>query len=51
MCVVELAAPEPFAPPAGFEAVDERTDGPARGVFLRWRPEDKAPPGRLDTKE
>ncbi len=46
VCVVELAAREPFAPPAGFEAVDERTYGPARVVFLRWRPKDKAPPRR-----
>ena len=51
MCVVELAAPEPFAPPHPFEAVDERTYGQARVVFLRWRPKDKAPPGRQDTKE
>jgi 16S rRNA (guanine966-N2)-methyltransferase len=43
VCVVELAAPEPFTPPPAFEAVDERTYGPARVVFLRWRPEDKAP--------
>ncbi len=46
VCVVELAAREPFAPPHAFEAVDERTYGPARVVFLRWRPEDKARPGR-----
>ena len=54
VCVVELAAREPFAPPATFTAVDERTYGPARVVFLRWSPEDKAPPrrqGERDTGE
>ncbi len=54
VCVVELEAREAFAPPHAFQAVDERTYGPARVVFLRWRPEDKAPPrrqGARDTRE
>ncbi len=33
--VVELMAKEPFAPPEGFEALDERKYGKARLVFLR----------------
>jgi 16S rRNA (guanine966-N2)-methyltransferase len=33
--VVELMAKEPFAPPEGFEAFDERKYGKARLVFLR----------------
>ena len=51
VCVVELAAREPFASPADFKAVDERTYGPARVVFLRWSPEDKAPPGRQGARD
>ena len=51
VCVVELAAREPFAPPHAFKAVDERTYGPARVVFLRWRPEDKAPPRRQGARD
>lgn len=39
LAVVEVAAAEPFAPPAGFEAVDERTYGAARLVFLLYRSE------------
>ena len=33
--VIELLATEPFAPPEGFEALDERRYGKARLVFLR----------------
>ena len=33
--VVELMAKEPFAPPEGFETLDERKYGKARLVFLR----------------
>lgn len=33
--VIELMAKEPFAPPEGFEAFDERKYGKARLVFLR----------------
>ena len=33
--VVELMAKEPFTPPAGFEALDERKYGKVRLVFLR----------------
>jgi 16S rRNA (guanine966-N2)-methyltransferase len=35
LAVVEVAAREPFAPPAGFAIVDERSYGAARLVFLR----------------
>ncbi len=35
LAVVELMAKEPFAPPEGFEALDERKYGKARLVFLR----------------
>jgi len=35
LAVVELMAQEPFAPPEGFEALDERKSGKARLVFLR----------------
>ena len=35
LAVVELAAREPLAPPAGFEFIDERRYGAARLVFLR----------------
>ncbi|MGE0745494.1 MAG: 16S rRNA (guanine(966)-N(2))-methyltransferase RsmD [Rhodospirillales bacterium] len=35
VCVVELSAAEPFRPPPGFAAVDERRYGAARVVFLR----------------
>ncbi|MEZ5825521.1 MAG: 16S rRNA (guanine(966)-N(2))-methyltransferase RsmD [Geminicoccaceae bacterium] len=34
--VLELAAREPFTPPVGFEAVDERRYGAGRLVTLRW---------------
>lgn len=37
ICVVELAAKEPFAPPPAFEVLDERRYGAARVVFLRRR--------------
>ena len=37
LCVVEVAAKEPFAPPEGFEVVEERRFSAARFVFLRWR--------------
>ena len=43
LCVVELAAKERFAPPAGFTVLDERRYGAARVVFLRW--EGEMPPG------
>lgn len=36
LCVVELAAKEPFTPPEGAELLDERRYGAARVVFLRW---------------
>jgi len=35
LAVVEVAAGETFAPPAGFAAIDERRYGAARLVFLR----------------
>jgi 16S rRNA (guanine966-N2)-methyltransferase len=35
LAVVELAAREPFAAPAGFTMIDERTYGAAKLVFLR----------------
>ena len=35
LAVVELMAGEPLAPPAGFEALEERKYGKARVVFLR----------------
>ncbi len=35
VCVAEVAAKEDLDPPKGFEAVDERTYGAARLVFLR----------------
>ena len=35
LAVIELMAKEPFAPPAGFEILDERKYGKARVVFLR----------------
>ncbi len=34
LCVVEVAAKEDFAPPAGFAVADERTYGAARLVFV-----------------
>lgn len=36
LCVVELAAKEPFTPPEGAELRDERRYGAARVVFIRW---------------
>ena len=36
LCVVELSAREPFDPPAGFAALDERRYGATRIAFLRW---------------
>jgi 16S rRNA (guanine966-N2)-methyltransferase len=36
ICSVELAAGEAFAPPDGFEALDERRYGAARIVLLRY---------------
>ena len=36
LCVVELAAREPFTPPEGAELLDERRYGAAKVVFLRW---------------
>lgn len=41
VCVVEIAAKEPFTPPAGAIVLDERRYGAARVVFVRWNgPED-----------
>ena len=37
VCVVEVAAKEPFEPPTGFELFDERTYGAARLILLRYR--------------
>ena len=37
ICAVELAAREAFAPPDGFEVIDERHYGGTRLVILRWR--------------
>ena len=36
LCVVEVSAKEPFAPPAGFAILDERRYGKARLVFVRY---------------
>jgi len=38
LIVVELAAREPFAPPAEFEILEERRYGAGRLVFLRLKP-------------
>ena len=35
LAIAELAAKEPFSPPAGFAMIDERVYGAARLVFLR----------------
>ena len=35
LAVVEVAAAEPFTPPAGFETVDERVYGAAKLVFVQ----------------
>jgi 16S rRNA (guanine966-N2)-methyltransferase len=40
LCVVELAAKEPFEPPDGITIVDERRYGAARVVFARWSAEE-----------
>ena len=37
LCIVEVAAREPFTPPEGFESIEERRFGAARLIFLRWR--------------
>ncbi len=37
LCIVEVAAKEPFTPPEGFESMEERRFGAARLVFLRRR--------------
>lgn len=34
LCIVEVAADEPFTPPEGFAAVDERSYGAAKMVFV-----------------
>ncbi|MCZ6745299.1 MAG: RsmD family RNA methyltransferase, partial [Alphaproteobacteria bacterium] len=39
LCIVEVAAGEPFTPPDGFEVLEERRFSAARLVFLRWRGE------------
>ena len=36
LCIVEVSAKEPFAPPAGFALLDERRYGKARLTFLRY---------------
>jgi 16S rRNA (guanine966-N2)-methyltransferase len=36
ICSVETAAGEPFAPPAGFAALDERRYGKAKLILLRY---------------
>lgn len=36
VAVLEVPAKRPFAPPAGFELLDQRKYGRARIVFLRW---------------
>jgi 16S rRNA (guanine966-N2)-methyltransferase len=36
LCAVELAAKEPFAPPAGFTPLDERRYSATRLMFLRF---------------
>ncbi len=38
LCIVEMAAKERIAPPAGFISVDERRYGAARLIFLRYAP-------------
>jgi len=38
LCIVEMAAKERIAPPAGFISVDERRYGAARLIFLRYEP-------------
>jgi len=35
LSIVELAAKEPFSPPAGFAMIDQRVYGAARLIFLR----------------
>lgn len=37
LCIVEVAAKEPFTPPDGFEVIEERRFGAGRFVFLLWR--------------
>jgi 16S rRNA (guanine966-N2)-methyltransferase len=44
LAVVEFAAREHFAPPAGFTVVDERVYGAARLVFLRHAPQSAISP-------
>jgi 16S rRNA (guanine966-N2)-methyltransferase len=36
LCLIELAAKEPFTPPDGTELLDERRYGAAQIKFLRW---------------
>ena len=36
LCIVELSAKEPFAPPDGFAILDERRYGRARLVIMRY---------------
>jgi len=38
LVVVEVAARGPFAPPDGFQLLEERRYGAGRLVFLRWSP-------------
>ncbi len=39
LCTLELAAREPFAPPGGFDVLDERRYGAAQVLLLRYRSE------------
>ncbi len=41
VAVLEVPAKARFAPPAGFDLLDQRKYGRARIVFLRWKPEDQ----------
>ncbi len=51
LCVIEVAAKEPFDPPAGFTALDVRRYGAARFVFVRWQSGKDSPPRHKATKD
>jgi 16S rRNA (guanine966-N2)-methyltransferase len=36
LCIVEVGAREPFAPPPGYTILDERIYGAGRVIFLRF---------------